>query len=711
MSLLTAVLLLGGLAYLVWALFLYFSTPDLDTLDVKDRRESKETCFKNGTSHEEPKRYPLYVGPPLHLAYRQILALAVDNAVLRALVNALTWAFLIAITPIRHLLWHGYLNNIAEQSFIPRKLYDRVTTDAFGGAPLLTNPLVVLEDDDTNPTLETRAASLIIGGLTFWRNLKAGNIVNLTRGLRCTLDETFFLFNRCSGLHELSLRPDISRISENMDLAPDSYIAVLIGGDAYRIDVTDQELTEADRKVLLERLLGIVEDHRKRTDARDQGLSLCTHVYDRRQGALRHAHGDYFRVLNGALFIVSLIPEATPESVNALATEHFAYPESCWHDKGLQFLIYGNGKATAIGRLRNYVLGSSILKTVSYVGQEAQRQQFSRLLAEAQPAAANLLRVPHPALQESEREVLRSYREKHADWMTRDPHVGLSQVGRDAFARSGGPRLYADSLFQLCLHAAYTKVFGHFPLVTEAAYLGSFQGIVSGVMEFSGTREMKALVERLVALDVSSEVPHARLHADAELAGLLSEAAKSHNQLTRLVKHGFLTPNRLLGWLRTFTFLPSNIAAILWNTLVPRSVREAAPVRWLGAGLARLPVPRMLTISPIDVASSHLPPVPGSRAAVIQSCRFDKAPPFFTPEPQPAEKRGNVYRPKVLVHYSLFPDRATYSVLCFSQEALARREHFIQTIDFYLRVCASLCGAEQALIGQLQDEALQRAVG
>jgi hypothetical protein len=93
----------------------------------------------------------------------------------------------------------------------------------------------------------------------------------------------------------------------------------------------------------------------------------------------------------------------------------------------------------------------------------------------------------------------------------------------------------------------------------------------------------------------------------------------------------------------------------------------------------------------LDIGSSHLPAMPGVRAAAIQNLCFDKLPGFFTPELFLPEKVAGVFRPRLLVHYSIVEDQVHYSPLCFAAEAVPLRERFIQAVDFYLRVCACMC--------------------
>ena len=686
-------------AYLALAILLYRSTPRLSELEARDRRPGGETRFKQGRSDEPIKSYPLYTGPELRTAFRQTLSVVLDSPFLRACASGLVSAFLLLVTPIRHAVFFQRKAHLSKRNAVPLALFNRLTSRVFGSASQLINPVAILEDDPTNATLETRAASLIVGMLSLWRNLKSGNLVNLTRGLRSDSDEAFFLFNRVSGLHDLSQRSS-GLMWESTDLEPENYVVVLIRGLAWRVELGEGELTEEDRRRLLEELVAIVRASQAREQSVEPGLSLCTHVYDERQMALRSTHRDYFETINRALFVVSLFPDQSPESINDLATEHFAHPESCWHDKGLQFLIYGNGKASVLARLRNYVFGSTILKATSYAGLEARTYDFPALLGRVQPDAARLNPIPHPVLDEREREVLRFYREQHAGWVRKAPHIGHASVGRRSFRELEGTRIHADSVVQVCLHAAYARVFGRFPVGAEAVYMGCFRGLYGGAMDLSGTHEMRKLVERLSELEPGDEVPRARLSADPELARLLREAVESHRQHMLFSRQGFVTPSVLLAWFRSFAFTPLLLGRVVWACFVPRSLQQAAPFRWLAWGFSRMPLlSRLLAFEVLDIGSSHLPAVPGVRAAAIQNCCFDKLPRFFTPELFLPEKVAGVFRPRLLVHYSIVEDQVHFSPLCFAPEAAGLRERFIQAVDFYLRACAFMCEPGSAHVG------------
>jgi hypothetical protein len=486
--LLVGLLVLG--AYLALALWLYLATPRLSELEARDRRPGGETRFKQGRSDEPIKSYPLHTGPELRAAFRQTFSVVLESPFLRTCASGLVTAFLVLVTPIRHAVFFERKSHLSKRTAVPLALFNRLTSRVFGSSSQLINPIAILEDDPTNATLETRAASLIVGMLAFWRNLKAGNLVNLTRGLRSDSDEAFYLFTRCSGLDDLSRRSS-GLMWENTDVEPGNYVVVLIRGLAWRVELGEGEPTEEDRGRLLEELVAIVRASQASEPSVEPGLSLCTHVYDPRQMALRSTHRDYFETINRALFVVSLFPDQSPASINDLATEHFAHPESCWHDKGVQFLVYGNGKASVIARLRNYVFGSTILKATSYAGLEARTHDFAALLGRVQPDAARLKPLPHPVLDERERAVLRSYREQHAGWVRKAPHIGHASVGRRSFRELGGVKIHPDSIVQICLHAAYARVFGRFPVCSEAVYVGCFRGLYAGMMELSGTHEMR----------------------------------------------------------------------------------------------------------------------------------------------------------------------------------------------------------------------------
>ncbi|WP_224247184.1 choline/carnitine O-acyltransferase [Hyalangium gracile] len=690
-----SVSLLAGLllcvAYLCLAFVLYRATPRLSELEERDRRAGAETRFKEGRSSEPIKPYPLYTGPEVRAAFRQTFSVVLDGSVLRTCASWLVGAFLVVVTPIRHALFFARKTHLSKRSAVPLAIFNRLSTHVFGSVSQLINPVAILEDDARNGTLETRAASLIAGMFAFWRNLKSGNLVNLTRGLRSDTDEAFFLFTRCSGLHELSRgRPRL--MAESTDVEPGSHVVVLIRGVAYRVDLPERVLTDEDQRQLLGDIVAIVRHAQHGGTVTEERLSLCTHVYDERQVALRSRHRDYFDTINRALFVVSLIPEASPESINELATEHFAHPESCWHDKGLQFIVYGNGKASVIARLRNYVFGSTILKATSYAGLEARRHDFSALLRNSSEDAASVKPLQHAVLDEREREVLRSYREQHRAWVRKAPHIGHARVGRRSFRELAGDNVSADSIFQVCLHAAYARVFGRFPVSSEAVYMGCFRGLYGGAMELCGTQEMKDVVARLTALEPGDEVPRALLAGDADLVRLLRRAVDSHRQHMLFPRQGFVTPTVLLAWFRAFAFTPLLLGAVLWACWAPKPLKESAILRWLASGLSRLPLlSRLLAFEVVDIASSHLPAVPGVRAAAIQNCRFDQMPRFFTPELFLPEKVAGVYRPRFLVHYSIQDEQVHYSPLCFSPEVVNRREQFIQAVDFYLRVCACMC--------------------
>jgi hypothetical protein len=281
--------------------------------------------------------------------------------------------------------------------------------------------------------------------------------------------------------------------------------------------------------------------------------------------------------------------------------------------------------------------------------------------------------------------------------MRKSPHIFHITPGRRAINELQGVRIQADSVFQTCLHLAFMKVFGYFPIVSEAVFMGFFQKIFSSSMEFSGTSEMKRFAEKLVTLDVSSQVPEARLAADKELPGLLLAAAQSHHRLTRFAKHGFITPNRLFAWFRTFTFHPLRLVTLLSIALVPRPIRKFPLFQWIASALRRTPLlSRMLAYEAFDVSSSHLPAMPGLRAGVLQNCNFDRVPSFITPDIDLPELLGGVYRPKLLVHYSIYDNQVNLSPLFFNPETRAQRDLFVQTLEFYLRVCASICEASRA---------------
>jgi hypothetical protein len=686
-------------AYLALAFYLYRTTPRVDELEARDRLVGSETCFKQGRSDAPIKRYPLYTGPELRTSYRQTLGIVLDSPFSRSCASWLVGAFLLLVTPIRHAVFFQRKTHFSKRSAVPLRLFNRLTTHVFGSASQLINAVTVLEDDARNDTLETRAASLITGTLTFWRNLKNGDMVNLTRGLRSETSDARYLFTRCSGLHDLSRRSK-GLMWESTDLEPEDYVVVFIRGTAWRLDVIDGGTTEEGRRRLLEDLVAIVRDSQSREQPTEPGLSLCTHVYDERQMALRATHRDYFETINRALFVVSLFPELRPESINDLATEHFGHPESCWHDKGFQLFVYGNGKASGIGRVRNYVFGSAIVKSTSYVGQEAGKHDFSALLGRLRPDTARPSPIAHPVLDEREREVLRFYREQHTHWVRKAPHIAQARVGRRSFRQLGGTKIHADSIVQICLHAAYTKVFGRFPISAEALYMGYFQGLYGGAMDLCGTREMKVLAERLSELDPGGDVPRERLSADGELARLLREAVESHRLHMLFARQGFVTPGVLVSWFRSFAFTPLLLGAVLWACFVPRRLQRAAPFRWLAFAFSRIPLlSRLLAFELVDIGSSHLPAVPGVSASAIMNLCFDKLPGFFSPELFLPEKVAGVFRPRLLVHYSVRDEHVNYSPLCFSPEAVPLRERFIQAVDFYLRVCASMCEPVPAHVG------------
>lgn len=684
------IIALVALAYLGLALTLYFTAPRMEELEALDQRPSRETGLKVGTSTETVKRYALRIGPELWAAYRHIFDITLRNPVGRALAFRLTQAALILMYPVRRLLFIRHLDSARKRVLVPVELFNRLASRELGSMPLMTTPVLLLEDDAANTTVETRAASLIIGAATLWRNIRRGTLYNMTLGLRCS-DEVQYLFTRCAGLHELSRKPHAPFVAEHTDIPVGEYAAVFCGGHVYTVDLAGEAFTADDKARLVATLRAILQDSRARTQGAEPPptLSLCTHAYDARQPAIRYKHRDFFQTVNHALFTVALIPEATPESINELAIEQFSHPQNCWNDKGIQILVYGNSKASIIPRFKNYCLGSSIAKTVSFIQQEGVKHDLSSVGEPAQAPA--LVHLAAPTFTSEELEALRFYRAEHALWMRRLPHVFSIPMGKQSFKDAQGTRVQTDSIFQTCLHLTYTKVFGQFPVMSEAVFMGLFQKIFSSSMEFSGTSEMLRLSEKLRGLDPSAGVPHAQLAADPELAPMLLAAARSHHQLTRFAKHGYITPNRLFAWFRTFTYHPLRLARVLAICFLPKGLRQWAPVRWTFALLQRTPLlSRMLALEAFDVSTSHLPAMPGLRGGFLQNCNFDRLPAFFSPDIDLPELLGGVYRPKLLVHYSIYENQVNLSPLFFNAKARARLPEFVQVLEFYLRVCSSI---------------------
>jgi hypothetical protein len=686
-----AVLLLAS-AYLVMSIARLRAMPSLSELDQQNPKLSRHSGLAIDTPSAPVRRYKLHVSPELAVAYRQILDLTIESPRMRRVAYALAAAFLVVVAPIRRLVFARFFGSMRKADRVPVKIFERISTKNMDGISQLTNPVVVLKDDALNNTVESRAASLAYGTITLWKAIQAGKIVNWTAGQVCSSDEASFLFTRVSGLHELSTNDRLLDLAETADITPKSYFVVLIHGTAYRVAVPEGELTEAFKIELAKTLRTIVKVHgiRRRTLDSLGTLSMCTHIYDAAQAKIRKNHASYFRTINEALFTLTIVPEATPSTVSELATEHFANPESCWHDKGIQLLVYGNAKASVIGRFRNYVFGSTIMKAVAFAGSEGGKLDFTKLGAESW---AKLDRVERPTLDAFELETCRRYRQKHLAWVGRTAHVRtVSTVGKRSLTKVAGTKIQADSVFQSCLQAAYRKVFGHFPIASEAVYMGYFDGIYSASMEFAGTVEIKRFSEKLAQIaDRPSDAEQ------KELEKLLIDATHSHHALTRFARHGFLTPNKAYAWFRSFAFAPIAVGAVIWSSFVPDHIRNRRVFRLLGAAAKRFPVlGRALAFSPVDVASSHLPAMPGTRAAAFQNCRFDQTPICMTPELALPEKLGGMYRPKFLVHYTMHDDYICFSPLCFSAELRERREEYASTLERYLEICGALCADRSA---------------